>query len=66
MESQRTEKACPNISSCRQVGFSSVTRVCVRDLFQQRDLGVATGHFTSGTIAPAGVQMLRLSLADDF
>ena len=46
----------------RDVGFAPDTRVRVRDLFAQKDLGVFTGSFSSGEgIPPHGVQMLRLA-----
>jgi len=47
----------------RDVGFSNVTRVAVRDLYAHRDLGVFVTSFEGEPIAPTAVQMLRLSVA---
>jgi alpha-galactosidase len=44
----------------RDVGFAPDTLVRVRDLFEQKDLGVFSGSFTTTSIPLHGVQMLRL------
>jgi hypothetical protein len=50
--------------SFESVGFSLATKVVVRDLVKQANAGSFVGGYTSPPIPPAGVQMLRLSLAD--
>jgi alpha-galactosidase len=44
----------------RDVGFAPDTLVRVRDLFEQKDLGVFTGSFSAEGIPLHGVTMLRL------
>jgi hypothetical protein len=51
-----------------EVGFTSYTRVRVRDLFKGQDLGVFSGSFSTAMVATVaggieshGVLMLRLS-----